>query len=326
MKDSLKSITILTPTYNGSKTLGRLYLSLISQTVKDFKWLIVDDGSTDYTESLINSYIQEGLLDIEYYYKENGGKHTALKVGWMKAKTKYLLSIDHDDELTPDAVEVFLNSWHGIEKAGLSNKFAEVSGLTYSQDDKLVGNFHFPDDFTHIDSCWHEMVLKRSNYNEHVVCWNLVKLRQCVNIPTDFWLSDKISHFGDGLFWARIGKRYKTRYLNKKLRTMHLEGEERISRITNIEQICYNFLANYLIFLDENLDHYYWNIRYFQSLILKFVISGIVLKISPLVVLKQIKTFRFKFTYCFYWPIGFFAWIYFKYFKNAFWFETKKLT
>ena len=326
MKDSLKSITILTPTYNGSKTLGRLYQSLISQTVQDFIWLIVDDGSIDYTGALINSYIQEGLLNIEYYYKENGGKHTALKVGWMKAKTEYLLSIDHDDELTHDAVEVFLNSWHKIEKDGLSNQFAEISGLTYSQDGKLVGNFHFSDDVIYIDSFWHEMVLKMRNYNEHVVCWNLVKLRECVNIPNDFWLSDKINHFGDGLFWARVGKKYKTRYLNKKLRTMHLEGEDRISRIKNIEQVCYNFLANYLIFLDENLDHYLWNIRYFQSIILKFIISGIVLGISPQEILKQIRTYRFKIFYCFYWPLGFFAWLYFKYFHNAFWFEAETLS
>ena len=46
-------ITIFTPTYNRAYIIGKLYQSLCNQTSKDFEWLIVDDGSTDNTESII---------------------------------------------------------------------------------------------------------------------------------------------------------------------------------------------------------------------------------------------------------------------------------
>ena len=46
-------ITIFTPTYNRKKTLPKLYKSLKNQNDKDFEWLIVDDGSSDGTDKLI---------------------------------------------------------------------------------------------------------------------------------------------------------------------------------------------------------------------------------------------------------------------------------
>lgn len=55
-------ITIFTPTYNRAYIIGKLYQSLCNQTSKDFEWLIVDDGSTDNTESIINSYNEENKI------------------------------------------------------------------------------------------------------------------------------------------------------------------------------------------------------------------------------------------------------------------------
>ena len=43
-------ITVFTPTYNRERTLRRLYKSLKNQTVKNFEWIVVDDGSSDGTE------------------------------------------------------------------------------------------------------------------------------------------------------------------------------------------------------------------------------------------------------------------------------------
>ena len=65
-------ITVFTPTYNRAYTLRRLYESLRKQTQYDFEWLIVDDGSTDNTESLVQEFIRENsLFNIRYVKKEN---------------------------------------------------------------------------------------------------------------------------------------------------------------------------------------------------------------------------------------------------------------
>lgn len=87
-------LTVYTPTYNRGRTLKRLYSSLISQTNKEFTWLIIDDGSIDNTKQLVSEWINEGIITINYVFKTNGGKHTATRLAYSIIKTKYLILID----------------------------------------------------------------------------------------------------------------------------------------------------------------------------------------------------------------------------------------
>ena len=57
-------LTVFTPTYNRKQLLARAYRSLTVQTVKDFEWLIVDDGSTDNTDDVVKKWIDEGNSQI----------------------------------------------------------------------------------------------------------------------------------------------------------------------------------------------------------------------------------------------------------------------
>lgn len=59
-------LTIFTPSYNRAYILPKLYESLKRQTDKRFEWVIVDDGSVDDTESLVNGWINESLININY--------------------------------------------------------------------------------------------------------------------------------------------------------------------------------------------------------------------------------------------------------------------
>ena len=101
----MKKITIFTPTYNRRNLLGRLYESLKAQTNKNFIWLVVDDGSSDNTEEVINEYKKEKVVDIQYFYKENGGKHSAIDFAHENCKTPYIACVDSDDYLTENAIE-----------------------------------------------------------------------------------------------------------------------------------------------------------------------------------------------------------------------------
>ena len=74
-------ISIITATYNRERLLSRLYESLREQTCKDFEWIIIDDGSVDNTEELVNEFINKKIIDITYVKKINGGKHTAMNLG-----------------------------------------------------------------------------------------------------------------------------------------------------------------------------------------------------------------------------------------------------
>ena len=104
--DMKPEFTVFTPTYNRAYILPKLYESLCAQTIKNFEWLIVDDGSTDETEVLVSSWCtRENGFAIRYYKKENGGKPRAINEGVALAQGEYFFMVDSDDSLLPFAVE-----------------------------------------------------------------------------------------------------------------------------------------------------------------------------------------------------------------------------
>ena len=66
-----KRVDIIIPVYNVEPYLRRCLNSVLKQTFKHWRAICVDDGSTDRTEELINSFIKEGKLEIRYLKKEN---------------------------------------------------------------------------------------------------------------------------------------------------------------------------------------------------------------------------------------------------------------
>ncbi len=99
-------LTIFTPTYNRAYILPKLYESLKGQTNKDFIWLVIDDGSTDNTEEVVNKWKNdETTFEINYVKKENGGKNTAIDLSNQICTTDYIVCIDSDDQFSSGAVE-----------------------------------------------------------------------------------------------------------------------------------------------------------------------------------------------------------------------------
>ena len=97
-------ITVLTPTYNRAYTLTRVFQSLSEQIDSRFEWLVIDDGSTDETRELVEKWSQQARFKIRYIHQVNGGKHVAINTGCKLAYGEWILILDSDDILTPDAV------------------------------------------------------------------------------------------------------------------------------------------------------------------------------------------------------------------------------
>ena len=136
-----KRLTVFTPTYNRAHTLARLYRSLCVQTCKDFVWLIIDDGSTDNTASLVHSFIEENLIPIRYIHKENGGLYTGYNTAYQSIETELNVCVDSDDAMPDNAVEIILREW---KKRG-SERYAGLIGLDVFMDSgKPIGG-RFPE-------------------------------------------------------------------------------------------------------------------------------------------------------------------------------------
>lgn len=105
----MDKITIFTPTFNRAYKLSNLYNSLVKQTSKEFVWLIIDDGSTDSTRELVNSWIKEKYINICYIFQENKGKMQAMNRAINLVTTDLFFCVDSDDFLLEDSINHILN-------------------------------------------------------------------------------------------------------------------------------------------------------------------------------------------------------------------------
>src|SRR5258708_2904093 len=95
--------SIITPTYNRAHLITRTYESLRAQSFEDFEWIVIDDGSQDGTRDLVSSW--NASFPIRYFWKPNGGLHTALNLGSSVAAGEFMTQVDSDDYCVPHALE-----------------------------------------------------------------------------------------------------------------------------------------------------------------------------------------------------------------------------
>lgn len=133
----MKKLTIFTPTYNRAYCLHQCYDSLCSQTNQNFIWLIIDDGSTDNTNTVVESWIKENKIDIQYHYQDNQGMHGGHNTAYKIINTELNTCIDSDDFMPKTAVQDILNCWESIkDKSGISG----IIGLDANKDGEIIGD------------------------------------------------------------------------------------------------------------------------------------------------------------------------------------------
>jgi glycosyltransferase involved in cell wall biosynthesis len=131
----MKKITVFTPTFNRAYCLGQLYESLLQQTNTDFIWMIVDDGSSDNTKELVQSWINENAIEICYLFQENQGMHGAHNTAYQNITTELNVCIDSDDFMPIDAIERILSHESELQDDNL----AGLIGLDAYKNGSIIG-------------------------------------------------------------------------------------------------------------------------------------------------------------------------------------------
>ncbi|MDA3862086.1 MAG: glycosyltransferase family 2 protein [Melioribacteraceae bacterium] len=90
-------VSIILPTYNRENYLKRSVDSVLNQTYKNWELIIVDDGSTDDTLSLVKSYLNK-FSNIRYFFHENRGAAYSMNIGMENGKGDYFTFLGSDDE------------------------------------------------------------------------------------------------------------------------------------------------------------------------------------------------------------------------------------
>ena len=202
--------TIFTPTYNRAHTLGRVYNSLKKQTLQDFEWVIVDDGSSDETRTLIESWLNEPpSFPVRYFYQTNRGKHGAINRGVQEANGFFFIILDSDDSCVPEALERLAYHWQTILESE-RDLFCGVTSLCQDQNGHLVG-VPFPGDV--VVSNHLEMIYNFRIKNEMWQC-----VRTAVMRESPFPEIEGLRYVPEATVWARMARAYKTLYVNEMLR------------------------------------------------------------------------------------------------------------
>ncbi len=269
--------SIFTATYNRGYLLKTLANTINNQTFKGmFEWVIVSDGSTDDTASIVETIIKESRIPVKFVNKENGGKHTAWKVATDLFEGQYVVTCDDDDLITLDMLEVFDKSWKELEQSPDYYKFWEVRSRAQYEDGKLVGE---PLPVPFFDSDYNEVTFKLKKGCEMVGCRKVEVLRCESAVPHNFYFADQCSNFPEGVRWSRAARKYKTRFIPNITRT-YIIGHDSLCTIPKGQKRSllkkYNSLVYALYVINEQSDLLFkYNIKDYFKTILQLSYSSI---------------------------------------------------
>jgi glycosyltransferase involved in cell wall biosynthesis len=205
------TVSIVMATYNRAHTLGRAIDSVLRQDMPDWELIVVDDGSTDNTRAVIDSYVKRDARIRVALHEQNLHVHTAKNTGFDLMRGTWFTTLDSDDEMIPTALSSMLRlldtvdpSINAITCNCLDSCSGEFSGRGLNQDQWLDFN-------TLVTVC----------SGEH---WGLTKR----SLLGDRRFNSKMRGGAEGILWWKISKSAKRYYLHQALRIYHTEGSDRL--------------------------------------------------------------------------------------------------
>jgi len=115
-------VSVIVPVYNVEKYIERCLDSLVNQTLNDIEIIVVNDGSPDNSQSIIDKYVKKYPKKVKSFIKENGGQGSARNFGLEKSNGLYIGYVDSDDYVELDMYEKL------YEKANKENLDIVVCG------------------------------------------------------------------------------------------------------------------------------------------------------------------------------------------------------
>ncbi len=190
-------VTVLMPVYNASSYLAEAIESILEQTYRDFEFLIINDGSTDNSLEIINSYKDERIRLINN--EQNIKLIATLNNGIELAKGKYIARMDADDISLPERLEKQIQFMEGHPEVGLCGSYVRTIGLENNYDvhfasshDEIKFNLFFDTHFPHPAAMLRKSILienelrfeKEFIHAEDYELWNrMAQVTQLAIIP-----------------------------------------------------------------------------------------------------------------------------------------------
>lgn len=199
--------TILIPTYNRAHLLPRAFESIEQQTLTDFEVIIVDDGSNDGTNTLVEKWAAKQPFPVRYLHQENQGKPAAYNTALPYLKGYFTIVLDSDDMMAKDALATIHRRWLEIPDKQKINT-AGVEGLCahFNRNDEIAGD-RFPENI--MDSNYIE-----TRYRFRVSGDKSLALRTEITKAYPFPVFEGEKHMRESVIWCRMSHDYQFRCVN----------------------------------------------------------------------------------------------------------------
>ncbi len=240
--------SIVVPTYNREKFIYSTIGSLLKQRYGDFEIIVVDDGSTDQTESVVRSIAD---ARVRYYRKENGERGAARNFGALQAKGDYINFFDSDDIAYPDHLNLAFNkiSMHGN---------MEIFHFAYDVVDEQGNTLH--------TKRAGEQTINNSLINGNHLSCDCVFVRRDIALQFPFNEDRRLSASEDYELWLRIAARFPFRSF-AEVTTAIVNHDERsviTSRGSALRQRI-NSLQEYLMADQQFVSYYHRDLPVFKA-------------------------------------------------------------
>lgn len=101
----MKKVSVIIPVYNVENYLRKCLNSLVNQTLKDIEIIVVNDGTLDNSQEIIDEYVKKYPKKVVSVIQENGGQGAARNTGLLHAKGEYIGYVDSDDYVEENMYE-----------------------------------------------------------------------------------------------------------------------------------------------------------------------------------------------------------------------------
>lgn len=191
-------ISIVVPAYNCEKYIAACLESIMVQTFRDYEVLVVDDGSTDHTEDILDEFAKTDRR-IRLFRQENAGPSAARNTGIRNAAGEYIMFCDADDTITPHTCEALYSE---AEKTSAQLALAGHMAEIIQDGDSVCLKEYYP---LCCDTCiisgeeLRNQISKRFEYGiAHSVCGKLFR-REC--LEKNHILFDETIDIGEDLLF-----------------------------------------------------------------------------------------------------------------------------
>lgn len=245
------NLTVVTITYNRAHTIHRVFNSLMSQSYKNFEWLIIDDGSTDNTEELIEEYKKKAWFPIRYKKKKHAGKYEGANFSYKHINTKYFTNCDSDDEMLPQGLEILMNLWNEVPEEEYHRIWCVTARCIDSDSRELVGK-RFPDNINNLKGIANRKIIMNTS-GEKQSCRRLDIVRE---FP--FPVYKDTTKLVPNMVWTRINSLYDQYCTNEPASIYYQNSPDSMAKSPSKERkLGYYYYFNMVI--NEYLDQFFYN-------------------------------------------------------------------